>query len=162
MAMAMLSWIFAIPALGFATGLRTMTPMAVLCWFAYSNHMPIHQSWAFWCTKLVTAVVFTVLAAGELVGDKLPKTPSRISLVPLLARVAFGGLVGAIAATSLHGALPEGVLLGVVGALAGSFVGYRLRTLLPQHFGCSDLPVAVVEDILTLGISLFAMGIVTG
>ena len=108
MAMAMLSWIFAIPALGFATGLRTMTPMAILCWFAYLHHLPIHQSWAFWVAKLLTALVFSVLAVGELIGDKLPMTPSRIAVGPLLARVGFGGLVGAIAATGLHGSAVEG------------------------------------------------------
>jgi uncharacterized membrane protein len=162
MAMAMLSWVFAVPALGFATGLRTMTPMAVLCWFAYLHHMPIHESWAFWAAKLVTAAVFTVLAAGELVGDKLPMTPSRITIGPLLARVGFGSLVGAIAATSLRGPVVEGVLLGLIGALAGSFIGYHLRTLLPRHFGCGDLPVAVTEDVVAIGLSLLAMGVITG
>ncbi len=162
MAMAMLSWIFAVPALGFATGLRTMTPMAVLCWFAYFGHLPIHQSWAFWVAKLVTALVFTVLAAGELIGDKLPMTPSRITVGPLLARAAFGGLVGAIAATGLRGSAIEGVLLGVIGALAGSFIGYQLRKLMRSHLGCSDWPLAVAEDVVAIGLSVVAMGIVTG
>ena len=162
MAMAMLSWIFAVPALGFATGLRTMTPMAVVCWFAYFHHLPIHQSWAFWTAKLVTALVFTVLAAGELIGDKLPNTPNRIAPGPLLARVGFGGLTGAIAATALRGSPIEGVLLGVIGALAGSFIGYQLRKLLRVNMGCADWPLAVAEDVVAIGLSLVAMGIVTG
>ena len=79
--MAVMSWVLAIPLLGVTTGLRTMTPMAVLCWFAYfgsdGGHLPLGGTWAFWAAKLVTAIVFTVLAVGELIGDKLPKTPSR-------------------------------------------------------------------------------------
>ncbi len=162
MAMAMLSWIFAVPALGFATGLRTMTPMAILCWFAYFNHLPVHQSWAFWTTKLVSALVFTALAAGELIGDKLPMTPNRIMIGPLLARVTFGGLVGAIAATGLRGSTLEGILLGAIGALAGSFIGYHLRSLMRRQLGCQDWPLAVAEDAVAIGLSLVAMGIVTG
>jgi uncharacterized membrane protein len=162
MAMAMMSWMLAIPMLGFATGLRTMTPMAVLCWFAYEHQLPIHHSWAFWCTRLVTAVIFSVLAVGELIGDKLPQTPSRISPFPLIARLAFGGLVGAIAATGLHGSAVEGVLLGAIGALAGSFIGFHLRTRLRPRFNCPDLPLALAEDALAIVASVLAMGIITG
>ena len=162
MAMAMMSWMLAIPVLGFATGLRTMTPMAVLCWFAYLHHLPVHASWASWTTRLVTAVIFTVLAAGELIGDKLPSTPSRITAFPLLARVCFGGLVGAIAATGLHGSAVEGVLLGSLAALAGSFLGYHLRAGLTRNLNWPDLPVAMAEDLLAIAASVLAMGIVTG
>ena len=59
-----MSWMVAIPVLGFATGLRTMTPMAVLCWFAYFHHLPVRESWAFWAANLITAIVFSVLAVG--------------------------------------------------------------------------------------------------
>ena len=162
MAIAMMSWMIAIPMLGFATGLRTMTPMAVLCWFAYLHHLPVHQSWAFWTTHLVTAIVFSLLAVGEWIGDKLPNTPNRISLFPYLARLGFGGLVGAIAATGLHGSLLEGILLGLIGALAGTFLGFRLRTGLVSHLGAPDLPVALAEDAFAVIVSVFAMGIVTG
>jgi uncharacterized membrane protein len=162
MAMAMMSWMFAIPMLGFATGLRTMTPMAILCWFAYLHHLPIRHSWAFWAANLITAIVFSVMALGEYVGDKLPNTPNRISAFPLIARLCFGGLVGGIAATGLRGSLVEGVLLGAIGALAGSFIGYQLRTGLRNHFQCKDAPIAITEDVVAVVLSVLAMGIVTG
>ena len=101
MAMAMLTWLIAIPLLGFVTGMRAMTAMAVLCWFAYRGDLSLDGTWAFWAAKLVTAIIFTVLALGELVVDKLPKTPNRTAPGPLLARVIFGGLVGAIVAAGL-------------------------------------------------------------
>ena len=41
-------------------------------------------------------VVMTLraLSAGELIGDKLPKTPNRIAPLPLIARAFSGALVG--------------------------------------------------------------------
>ncbi len=48
MTMAMLAWLIALPLLGVLTGLRTMTPMAVLCWFAYRGNLPVDDTWASW------------------------------------------------------------------------------------------------------------------
>ena len=154
MAITLMTWLLAFPVLGFATGLRTMTPIAVLCWFAYFRYLPLNGSWGFWAGTLVAACVFTVLAVGEWVGDKLPKTPNRTDLFPLLARLTFGGLVGALAATGVRGSLLEGVILGVLGAVAGTFVGFMLRRFFTHHCG-KDLPVAVGED----GIALLLAGL---
>ena len=162
MAMSIMSWLFAIPLLGAMTGARSMTPMAVLCWFAYLHHMPIHQTWAFWATRGISVIVFTVLALGEFIGDKLPKTPNRTSAFPLIGRICFGGLVGGICATSLKGAPAEGVILGVLGAIAGTFVSYHLRAWLTSNKGLPDLPVALLEDAIVVAVSIIAMGIVTG
>lgn len=161
MGVAILAMLFAIPLLGALTGLRTMTPMAVLCWFAYLGHLPVQDTWAFWCAKLVTVVVFTVLAAGELVGDKLPKTPDRISAFPLIARVCFGGLVGALAATGLHASAVEGIILGSLSALGGAFVGFFIRRLLVEEKNNPDMVVAICEDGLAIVLSIVAMRVIT-
>jgi uncharacterized membrane protein len=158
----MMAWMIAIPLLGAMTGLRSMMPMAILCWFAYLHHVPIHHSWAFWVPNPITVGVFSVLAVGELIGDKLPMTPARTALGPLIARLAFGGLVGAICATGLKGAPIEGILLGVFGAALGTYLGYHVRIWLTGTKGLPDLPVALGEDILTITVSVLAMGIVTG
>ena len=50
----------------------------------------------------------------------------------------------------------------MIGALAGSFIGYHLRSLVRRHLGCKDWPLAVAEDVVAIGLSLVAMGIVTG
>ncbi|MDP9040238.1 MAG: DUF4126 family protein [Acidobacteriota bacterium] len=161
MATEMVSWMLAIPLLGFATGLRTMTPMAVLCWYSWLRALPVEGTWAFWVGKLVTAVVFTVLAAGELIADKLPQTPSRVSAFPLAARLVFGGLVGAISAISLEGPGLEGVVLGVVGAAIGAFVGFMLRRHLVSSFDCADWKIAVPEDLIAIVCALFAAHVIT-
>ena len=162
MVMTVLTWLVAIPLLGFVTGLRTMTAMMVLCWFAYRGDLPVDGTWAFWAGHLVTAIVFTVLAAGEYIGDKLPRTPNRTAPGPLLARIVFGGLVGAIVATGLVGSVIEGVLLGVGGALLGAFAGFLVRRQLVETLACKDWHVAVTEDAIALACAVLAMGVVTG
>ena len=162
MAMAMLTWLIAIPLLGVVTGMRTMTAMAVLCWFAYRGDLSLDDTWATWAGKLTTAIIFTVLAVGELVADKLPKTPNRTAPFPLLARVILGGLVGAIVAAGLNGSEFEGVILGVGGALIGAFGGFLVRREIVIRLGCKDWPVALAEDASAIICAVFAMGIVTG
>lgn len=157
-----MTWLIAIPLLGAVTGMRSMTAMAVLCWFAYLGYLPLDGTWASWAAKLATAIIFTVLALGELVVDKLPKTPNRTALGPLLARVVIGGLVGAIVAAGLEGSGVEAVILGVAGALIGAFGGYLIRREIVLRLGCKDWPVALVEDASAIVCAVLAMGVVTG
>ena len=158
----MLAYLVAIPLLGLMTGLRTMTPIAVLCWFAFRGDLAVAGTWAFWCAKPASAIVFTLFALGELYGDKLPQTPNRTASFPLLARFCFGGLVGALAATGLHGSVVEGILLGALASLAGSFLGFHIRHHLVRDRGTADFAVALVEDAIAIFLSILALGIVTG
>lgn len=162
MAIAILAWLVAIPLMGLVTGLRTMTPMAVLCWFAFLGYLPVHDTWASWAARLVAVWIFTALALGEYVADKLPRTPDRITAGPLVARLVFGGLIGAIMAAALKGPAVEGIILGFSGTLIGAFGGYLVRRELVQRLECKDWQVAVVEDLLAIGSAVFAMGVVTG
>jgi uncharacterized membrane protein len=162
MTMTMLAWLVALPLLGVVTGLRTFMPITVLCWFAYRGDLPVDGTWAAWTGHLTTAVIFTVLAVGELIGDKLPKAPNRTNLAGMLGRLVFGGLVGAIVATALDGALFEGILLGVCGAFLGAHGGYLIRRDVVQLLGWRDWHVAVGEDVITIWCAVMAMGIVTG
>lgn len=161
MALEMLSWVVAIPLLGFVTGLRSMTPMAVLCWFAYLGRLPVQGTWAWWAAKLPVVILFTVLAVGEYVGDKLPMMPDRTAPVLLTERLVFGGLMGAIVAIGLDGSSVEAGLLAVLCALAGAFLAYTIRKELVQRMECKDWQVAVVEDVISVTSAVIAMGIVT-
>jgi uncharacterized membrane protein len=162
MAMEMMAWMLAIPVLGMMTGLRTFTPITVACWFAYLGYLPVEGTWAAWVGKLVSVVIFTVLAVCELVVDKLPKTPNRTDPGPLLARLVFGGLVGAIAATGVSGSAFEGVFLGAIGALLGAFGGYLVRKYLVQWSDRPDWNLAVIEDVSAVVITVFALAVITG
>lgn len=161
MAIAMMSWLLAIPLLGFTTGLRSLTPMAVLCWYAYLEYLPVSGTWAEWTGRLSVAIAFTVLAVGELIGDKSPRIPDRTSPLPLLVRIVLGGLAGAIAATAIDGPGIEGVLLGIVGALLGAFVGFMVRRDLVEKIGCKDWHIGVVEDLCAIIFAAFALHIIT-
>jgi uncharacterized membrane protein len=162
MAMTILTWLIAIPLLGMVTGMRSMTAMAVLCWFAYRGDLSLNDTWASWAAKLTTAVIFTVLALSELVADKLPKTPNRTTPGPLLVRVVMGGLIGSIVAAGLNGSGVEGVILGVVGALIGAFGGFLVRREIVLRLGCKDWQVALAEDVTAIFCAVLAMGVVTG
>jgi uncharacterized membrane protein len=162
MAMQILTWLIAIPLLGVVTGMRSMTAIAVLCWFVHTGYFPLDDTWAAWVGKLSTTILFTVLAVAELVADKHPKAANRTAVGPLLARVVIGGLVGAIVAAGLEGSDVEGIILGVGGALIGAFGGFLIRRELVDRAGGKDWPVALVEDASAILGAIFAMGVITG
>jgi uncharacterized membrane protein len=161
MAESIMTWLIAIPLLGLVTGMRTFTPIAILCWFAYAGRFSLTDTWASWAAKLITAIIFTLLALGEYVGDKHPKAQNRTAPGPLAARLIFGGLVGAIVATGLEGSAIEGIILAVGGTLVGAFGGFLIRKELVLRSGGKDWPVAVAEDISALLLAVMAMAIIT-
>ena len=162
MAVAMISWLIAIPLLGLTTGLRSMTPMALICWYAYLGYLPVDGTWAAWTAHLWVAILWSVLAVGELIADKLPRTPNRTSMGPLLWRLILAGMAGSIAAGAMNGSGLEGALLAELGALLGAFGGFMLRRDLVEKMGCQDWHVAVAEDLITLLFAGFALHVVTG
>ena len=162
MAMQVIAWLIAIPLLGTVAGLRTMTPLAVLSWFTYLGHLPLDGDWDAWVGKLSVAIIFTVLAAGELIADKFPWIPDRVSLGPAITRFLIGGLIGAIVADGLNGSGLEGVILGVLGALVGTYGGFLIRRDLVQKFGFKDWQIALLEDLFAIASAVFAMGVITG
>jgi uncharacterized membrane protein len=139
--------------IGVSTGMRTMTATAVLCWFAYLQLLPQHGA-LFWTGMLVSAIVFTVLALGEYVGDTLPTTPNRTAPGPLAARLVFGALAGSMAARGTLEPYAGGVIFGVLGVLIGAFGGIRLRLYLAKLVG-HDRPVALAESALALAIPFY-------
>ena len=161
MAMQIMSWLLAIPLLGASTGLRSLTPMAVLCWFAYFGYLPVDGTWAGWTQRLWVAIVFTVLAAAELAADKMSWIPDRTAPPSLLWRLALGGLAGSICATSLEGSGFEGVLLALIGTLLGTFGGFMVRRDLAQKLESGDWPVAFGEDLFAIILAVFSLHVVT-
>src|ERR1700734_4225805 len=81
-------------------GLRSFTAPAVVAWAAYLRWINLTGRWDAWVGLLITVIVFTVLAAGELVLDQLPKTPSRTAPPSFVARLVSGGFAGAVIGTA--------------------------------------------------------------
>ncbi len=93
-----------------------------------------------------TAKVLTLLAAGELVGDKLPGTPDRISPPALIGRGLSGALIGATLAIRQRQSRRTGAAVGVLGAVAGAYATFHLRQRLAQSTGFPDPVWALLED----------------
>ena len=155
-------WLVAIPLLGFITGMRTMTPLAVISWFAWLNLLPVADDWCWWCARLPVVIAFTLLAIIEYVADKLGYSPRPTRPAVLIVRFFIGGLVGAIVAAGLNASGVEGTILGVLGALVGAFAAYQLRHQLTHRYGCQTWHVTVSEDIFALGCAIVCLGIITG
>jgi uncharacterized membrane protein len=142
--------------IGFFTGLRSLTPTAVTAWASYSGWLKVPSPLS-WIGTTTAAVIFTLLALLELVTDKLPKTASRTAPPGLIARILLGALSGACVASAGGIEIVLGAVLGIVGALAGTYGGYQARTRLVQALGTPDLVIALLEDLVTIGGSLWVV-----
>ena len=103
----------------------------------------------------IAAYVLTVLALVELVTDKLPFTPSRLTAVPLTARILLGGLCGATVAVAGGSTLFVGAIVGAIGGVAGALLGYQVRRNLTSSNKVPDLVVALSEDVITIAGAYF-------
>jgi len=136
--------------IGVIAGLRSLTAPAVVSWAARLGWLHLEETPLAFLGYAVTPYVISVLAIGELISDKLPKTPSRKALVPFLARIVTGGLSGA-ALGAAKNSLIAGLIAGVLGAVAGTLGGYEFRARLVRATGGKDLPIALLEDAIAIG-----------
>jgi len=135
--------------IGVIAGLRVLTAPAVVSWAARLGWIHLDGTWAAFLGAPVTPYIASVLAIGELINDKLPKTPSRKAPPSFIARIAMGALCGAALGTPSQ-ALVGGLIAGVVGAIAGTLGGYEVRMRAARAFG-KDLPIALIEDAIAIG-----------
>ena len=135
--------------IGLLAGLRSLTAPAAVSWAVYLGWLRLERPLAL-IGSLPAVVILTLLALGELVADKLPRTPNRTSPVGLTARVLTGGLTGACVAAGGGQSALLGALLGVLGGVVGCFAGYQARTRLVQTLGTRDIYVALAEDFVAV------------
>jgi uncharacterized membrane protein len=137
-------------AIGFVAGLRALTAPAVVSWAARLGWLPLAGTSLSFLRTNVSVAIFTLLALGELVTDQLPSTPARTTPGPLGARAVTGGLSGAAIALSVGQPLVAGIVLGAIGAIAGAFAGYQVRTRSVKALGVPDFVIAVAEDLVAI------------
>jgi uncharacterized membrane protein len=142
--------------IGFFAGLRSLTPPAVTAWAAHLGWLKVSSPLS-WIGTMPAAVILTLFALVELVTDKLPKTPSRTAPPGLIARIMLGGLTGACVASAGGKGIVLGAVLGIVGALAGTYGGYQARTRLVKMLGTPDFVIAILEDLVAIGGSLWVV-----
>lgn len=142
-------------ALGMCTGLRSLVAPTVLAWAAQFALPDLRQTPFSFLAAPVTAYVLTALACAELVGDKLPFTPSRLAPAPFTTRVVMGAVCGSALFAATHQSFTIGGLAGGVGAGMGAYIGYHVRRTLVTKGKIPDFIVALAEDAVAISGAIY-------
>lgn len=138
-------------AIGVIAGLRAMTAPAVVCWAAYFRWIDLRQTWLAFLGYTATPYIFSLLAIGELINDKLPKTPSRKAPASFGARIVMGAICGLALAVAGAQSGIAGAIMGGLGAVAGTLGGYEVRSRLVKALSVPDYVIALIEDAIAVG-----------
>jgi uncharacterized membrane protein len=141
-------------AIAMIAGLRALTAPAVVCWAAHLGWLNLQDSHLAWMGSTAAVAIFSILALAEIINDKLPATGSRLAPPSLVIRSITGALAGSGLAIAAQQSLFLGIVVAVVGALAGSFVGYQVRHQIVAGLKIPDFPVALLEDAIAIGCGL--------
>jgi uncharacterized membrane protein len=128
-------------ALGAVTGARTFLAPAAL---ALRGRIGSGRS------GTAAKVVLPALAAGELVGDKLPMAPPRVEGPGLVGRVIFGALSGRVSDGS------RGLRIGAAFALASAYPSQALRAQIVKRTPLPDIACAIPEDLIGATVAALA------
>ena len=142
-------------AIGVIAGLRALTAPMVVSWAARLQWIAVANTWTAFLGSAMTPYIFTLLALGELVNDKLPKTPSRKAPPSFTFRIVSGAFSGAALAAGASQSAAIGAVCGGLGAVAGTLGGYEVRTRLVKALHMPDLVIALVEDAVAVGGGFF-------
>jgi len=144
--------------IGFAAGLRSLTPPALVAWAAHLGWLNLHNSPLAFMGSTIAVVIFSILALFELIGDLLPQTPKRTAPAPLIARITMGTLCGVcVQYAASNQTWIAGAILGAVGAVIGAFVGYNIRKRLVAALKVKDVFIALLEDLITISLAYLAV-----
>jgi uncharacterized membrane protein len=137
---------------GVIAGLRVSLPLALVTWAAHAGWLHLEGTRLAFLGSAVSRWVLTLWVLFEFVFDQLPTTKSRKLPLSFAARILSGAICGA--AIGLNVASPlVGALLGMIGAVLGTYGGSAARDRLAHRFG-RDRPAAFVEDVAALGLTL--------
>jgi uncharacterized membrane protein len=152
------NFVFALAVvIGVVAGLRSLLAPAAVAWATHLGWLHIQGTPLSFMGSKITVITFSLLAIGELIGDKLPRVPRRTAVAPLVARMITGGLSGACLCSSANQSLGIGAVLGAVGAVIGAFSGYQTRKRLVTQLSVPDFVIAVLEDIVAIGLAAFVV-----
>lgn len=97
------------------------------------------------------ASALKIMAASELVMDKMPFTPDRIKPAGVAFRCMSGALAGASISKATGGKIAAGALFGAAAALVSTYAGFWLRKATVKSTGIIDPVIGALEDALVLG-----------
>jgi uncharacterized membrane protein len=141
--------------IGVVAGLRALTAPATVSWAAHLGWIQLAGSHLSWMSSIITVAILTLAAIGEIVNDKLPKTPPRTAPPSIVIRMVMGAFAAATLSAGTGGPLWIGALLGAIGALIGTFGGYYVRTGVVKALHSPDWPIALIEDAVAICGGLF-------
>lgn len=141
--------------IGIVAGLRSLTAPAVIAWAAHLGWLNLLGSQVAFMASTAAAAVFSLLAIGELIADKVPGVPRRTDIAPLVARICTGALCGACLAAAANRSLLPACLLAGLGGVIGAFAGYEIRRRLVSQFHLKDFFVGIFEDLIAIGLACF-------
>lgn len=139
--------------IGIVAGLRAMIAPAAVSWAAHLGWLRVDGTPLAFLGYAWTPWVFSVLAIGELITDKLPFTPSRTVPAQFGTRILAGAFAGA-AFGAMHGWIAVGAILGAIGSIIGTLGGRAARRAVATSFG-KDRPAALLEDIVAIVAAVF-------
>ena len=142
--------------IGFLSGLRSLTPIAVTAWGVHLGLLTLPHALA-WVGTIPGAAIFSLGAIAELIADKLPTTPARTELPGFAARMVMGGLAGLCIAAAAGHAMLAGAMVAITGALVGTFGGYHARMRLTKAWPMLGFGVALLEDFVAIGGALLVV-----
>lgn len=151
----MLVVIFFAFLIGVVAGMRSMLAPAALAVAAWRGDLTIGGTLIGWFARAWSAVLFPLLALGELIADTMPWIPSRTTAGPFIFRIISGAFCGAALATPTPYPMLGGIA-GALGAVVGTLGGHALRAKMAAVFG-KDLPAALVEDVLAIVLAAVAI-----
>jgi len=149
--------------LGIVAGMRSMmAPAIVALTLSRRPELAPLASPARWLALRGVAILLGVAALGELVADKLPRTPNRTALGPFIVRVASGAITGA-AIVELGQLNPwAGAACGAAGAVAGTFGAFHVRRFAGRRTGIRDPFIGALEDIIAIAVAVAIVAQVVG
>lgn len=136
--------------IGLVAGQRAMTPLAAVAGAARRGALPEDAMARGLLAHPLVALGTVALAAGEMMGDKLPSAPDRIIVSGLVARSITAAFAGAVLAPKESRA--GAALLAAGAAVGASFLGFHLRVRAMRRF--SQASTGFVEDAVVLGSAL--------
>ncbi len=142
--------------IGLLAGLRSLVAPATTAWAVYLGWLRLERPLSL-IGSFPSVAILTLLAAVEIIADKLPNTPNRTAPAGLIARIVTGALTGACVATAGGQGILPGALLGAVGGMTGCFAGFVARTRLVKALPGSAIYVALIEDLVALVGSLWVV-----
>lgn len=136
-------------AIGAVSGLRSLAGTAIIAEAANRKLLKLNKTPFNWLAEEHVARISQILAAGEMIADKLPFMPKRTNVPSLIGRFATGAICGMAVAGRRKP--KERAISGLVAggaAIGASYAGYLFR----KKVQLPGIAAALIEDAVAVGV----------